>query len=79
MRHARFVLAANLPLRDAEGVTTPLCRLRGADRHLVRRRLLLSVERAGPTTEMGATLERMYAEEGPERASRALVTTEAFE
>jgi hypothetical protein len=48
--HARFVLAANLPLRDAEGVMTPLCRLRGADRHLARRRLLLSVECAGLTT-----------------------------
>ena len=29
---------------------TLLCRLRGADRHIVRRRLLLSVERAGLTT-----------------------------
>ena len=48
--HARFVLEANLPLRDAEGVMTLLCRLRGADRHVVRRRLLLSVERAGLTT-----------------------------
>ena len=48
--HARFVLEANLPLRDAEGVMTLLCRLRGADRHIVRRRLLLSVERAGLTT-----------------------------
>src|SRR5437588_9596124 len=42
--HARFVLEANLPLRDAEGMMTLLCRLRGADRHVVRRRLLLSVE-----------------------------------
>src|SRR5213076_478888 len=48
--HARFVLEANLPLRDAEGVMTLLCRLRGADRHVVRRRLLLAVERAGLTT-----------------------------
>jgi hypothetical protein len=29
---------------------TLLCRLRGADRHIVRRRLLLSLERAGLTT-----------------------------
>jgi len=48
--HARFVLETNLPLRDAEGVMTLLCRLRGADRHVVRRRWLLSVERAGLTT-----------------------------
>lgn len=48
--HARFVLEANLPLRDAEGVMTLLCRLRGADRHIVRRRLLVSVERAGLMT-----------------------------
>ena len=48
--HARFVLEADLPLREAEGVMTLLCRLRGADRHIVRRRLLLSVERAGLTT-----------------------------
>jgi hypothetical protein len=48
--HARFVLEADLPLREAEGVMTLLCRLRGADRHVVRRRLLLSVERAGLTT-----------------------------
>ena len=47
--HARFVLEAKLPLREAEGVMTLLCRLRGADRHVVRRRLLLSVERAGLT------------------------------
>ncbi len=48
--HARFVLEAKLPLRDAEAVMMLLCRLRGADRHIVRRRLLLSVERAGLTT-----------------------------
>jgi hypothetical protein len=48
--HARLILEARLPLRDAEGVMTLLCRLRGADRHIVRRRLLLSVERAGLTT-----------------------------
>ena len=29
--HARFVLEALQPLRDAEGVMTLLCRLRGAD------------------------------------------------
>lgn len=48
--HARFVLEAGLPLREAESVMTLLCRLRGADRHIVRRRLLLTVERAGLTT-----------------------------
>lgn len=48
--HARFVLQAMLPLRDAEAVMTLLCRLRGADRHVVRRRLVLTVERAGLTT-----------------------------
>jgi hypothetical protein len=47
--HARFVLEAGLPLRDAEGVMTLLCRLRGADRLVVRRRLLATVERAGLT------------------------------
>ena len=47
--HAQFVLDAKLPLRDAEGVMTLLCRIRGADRHVVRRRLLLSVERVGLT------------------------------
>ena len=48
--HVRFVLEAERPLRAAEGVMTLLCRLRGADRHIVRRRLLLSVERAGLRT-----------------------------
>jgi hypothetical protein len=47
--HARFVLEAGLPLREAEGVMTLLCRLRGADRLVVRRRLLATVERAGLT------------------------------
>jgi hypothetical protein len=49
--HARFVLEAGLPLREAEGVMTLLCRLRGADRLVVRRRLLATVERAGLTTK----------------------------
>jgi hypothetical protein len=49
-RHARFVLEAKLPLREAEAVTTLLSRLRGADRLVVRRRLLASVERAGLAT-----------------------------
>ncbi len=44
------MLEANLPLRESEAVMTLLGRLRGADRHVVRRRLLLSVERAGLTT-----------------------------
>jgi hypothetical protein len=48
--HARFVLEAGLPLREAEAVMTLLSRLRGADRHVVRRRLLLAVERAGLST-----------------------------
>jgi adenosylmethionine-8-amino-7-oxononanoate aminotransferase len=48
--HARFVLEAGLLLREAEGVMTLLCRLRGADRQVVRRRLLAMVERAGLTT-----------------------------
>lgn len=47
--HARFVLEAGLPLREAETVMTLLGRLRGADRHVVRRRLLAMVERAGLT------------------------------
>jgi hypothetical protein len=48
--HARFVLEARLPLREAETVMTLLCRLRGADRLVVRRRLLSLVERAGLAT-----------------------------
>jgi hypothetical protein len=48
--HARFVLEARLPLREAETVMTLLCRLRGADRLVVRRRLLAVVERAGLAT-----------------------------
>jgi hypothetical protein len=39
---------SRLPLRESDIVMTLLCRLRGADRHVVRRRLLLAVERAGP-------------------------------
>jgi hypothetical protein len=50
LRHARFVLEAKLPLRDAETVMTLLTRLRGADHLVVRRRLLLAVERAGLAT-----------------------------
>lgn len=58
--HARFALEAELTLREAESVMTLLCRLRGADRLVVRRRLLAAVERAGletkeiPTTTSGA-------------------------
>jgi hypothetical protein len=48
--HPRRVLEPNFPLRDAEGVMTLLCRLRGPDGEVVRRRLLLSVERAGRAT-----------------------------
>ena len=55
--HARFVLEARLPLREAETVMVLLCRLRGADRLVVRRRLLLLVERDGLTTrEIGREL-----------------------
>jgi len=50
-RCARFVLEAKLPLREAEAVMTLLCRLRGADRLVVRRRLLALVERAGLATQ----------------------------
>lgn len=39
-----------LPLREAQSLMTLLCRLRGADRHVVRRRLLVMVERGGLTT-----------------------------
>jgi hypothetical protein len=38
--HARFVLEAGLPLREAEGVMTLLCRLRGA-RSITPREALL--------------------------------------
>ena len=48
--HARFVLAANLPLRESEMVMNLLCGVRGANRHVVRRRLLDGVERAGLAT-----------------------------
>jgi hypothetical protein len=49
--HARFVLEAKLLLREAETVMTLLCRLRGADRLVVRRRLLSLVERTGLATQ----------------------------
>jgi hypothetical protein len=48
--HARFVLAANLPLRESEMVMNLLCGVRGANRHVIRRRLLDRVERAGLAT-----------------------------
>jgi hypothetical protein len=48
--HARLVLEAKLPLREAEAVMGSLCRLRGADRLVVRRRFLAVVERAGLAT-----------------------------
>ena len=53
--HARFVLEAGLPLREAEGVMTLLCRLRGADRLVVRRRLL-ATGRAGRPDDEGDPL-----------------------
>ena len=48
--HARFVLAAGLPLRDSEMVMNLLCGIRGANRLVIRRRLLEGVERAGLAT-----------------------------
>jgi hypothetical protein len=45
--HARFVLEAGLPLRDAESVMALLGQMRGANRLVIRRQLLLAVERAG--------------------------------
>lgn len=48
--HARFVLEAGLPLGDSEVVMNMLCGIRGASRHIVRRRLLARVEEAGLTT-----------------------------
>lgn len=44
------MLEAKLPLREAEAVMALLCRLRGADRLVVRRRLRALVERAGLAT-----------------------------
>ena len=49
--HARFVLAAELPLRESEMVMNLLCGIAGANRHVVRRRLLAGVERAGLSTQ----------------------------
>ena len=48
--HARFVLEASLSLREAEMAMNLLCGVRGADRHIVRRRLFEWVERAGLST-----------------------------
>ena len=48
--HARFVLAADLPLRDSEMVMNLLCGIRGANRHRHSPRLLDGVERAGLAT-----------------------------
>ena len=45
--HARFVLAADLPLRESEVVMNLLCGIRGANRLVIRRRLLEGVERRG--------------------------------
>lgn len=45
--HARFALAAELPLRESDMTMKLPCGIRGANRHVVRRRLLESVERAG--------------------------------
>ena len=48
--HARFALAAELPLRESDITMKLLCGIRGANRHVVRRRLLESVEQAGLST-----------------------------
>ena len=48
--HARFVLAADFPLRDSEVVMNLLCGIRGANRLVIRRRLLERVERTGLAT-----------------------------
>jgi hypothetical protein len=48
--HARFVLEAELPLGQSEAVLNLLCGIKGASRHIIRRRLLGTVEQAGLTT-----------------------------
>jgi hypothetical protein len=48
--HARFVLDANLPLGEAQMVMAMLCGISGANRQVVRRRLIERVEREGLTT-----------------------------
>jgi hypothetical protein len=45
--HARFVLAASLPLGESEMLLGMLCGVRGANRLVVRRRLAQKVENAG--------------------------------
>ena len=45
--HARFVLEAQLPLRESEMVMSMLSGISGANRHVLRRRLLERVEREG--------------------------------
>src|SRR5262249_25643800 len=54
--HARFVLEAGLPLREAESLMALLGQLRGADRLVARRQRLRVVGRAGlATTEIRAS------------------------
>jgi hypothetical protein len=48
--HARFALEAHLTLNDSQLVMNLLCGLRSANRHVVRRRLLDQIARAGLTT-----------------------------
>jgi hypothetical protein len=48
--HARYVLAAELPLSESEMVMNMLCGILGASRHVLRRRLLEGVQRAGLST-----------------------------
>jgi hypothetical protein len=48
--HAKFVLKAGLTLGEAEAAMNLLLGIRGANRHIARRRLLVMVERAGLTT-----------------------------
>jgi len=47
--HARFVLEAKLDLGDSERVMALLSGVRGANRLVVRRRLLDQIQRAGLT------------------------------
>jgi hypothetical protein len=48
--HPRFVLEAKLDLGDSERVMALLAGVRGANRLVVRRRLLDQIQRAGLTT-----------------------------
>jgi hypothetical protein len=71
--HARFVLEAGLPLREAEGVMTLLCRLRGADRHVVRRAVARGRARGTyDTRDRRPSLVRVARASEPRVASRVV-------